>query len=165
MKSNIYTNVPRLACLIRGTLQPLLTQDVKAGIRTFALAAFGFAYLPLLLGHLTLIHAWLPGAMSAPSQPAPPRAGGRGWITGMGAPGAGTRQSRMNPLTSGRLNGTATSAKWRSRGRSGVGDLSVISPLTMQRRAPGPQERGPVCGCVVTLPAQRRPMPTPCWRW
>ena len=47
--------------LIVGTLQPLLTQDVKAGIRTFALAAFGFAYLPLLLGHLLLIHAWLPG--------------------------------------------------------------------------------------------------------
>jgi phosphatidate cytidylyltransferase len=34
---------------------------VRAGIRTFALAAFGFAYLPLLLGHLLLIHAWLPG--------------------------------------------------------------------------------------------------------
>jgi phosphatidate cytidylyltransferase len=47
--------------LIVGTLQPLLTQDVKAGIRTFALAAFGFAYLPLLLGHLPLIHAWIPG--------------------------------------------------------------------------------------------------------
>ena len=47
--------------LIVGTLQPLLTQDVQAGIRTFALAAFGFAYLPLLLGHLLLIHAWLPG--------------------------------------------------------------------------------------------------------
>jgi phosphatidate cytidylyltransferase len=47
--------------LIVGTLQPLLTQDVKAGIRTFALAAFGFAYLPLLLGHLLLIHAWVPG--------------------------------------------------------------------------------------------------------
>ena len=47
--------------LIVGTLQPLLTQDVEAGIRRFALAAFGFAYLPLLLGHLLLIHAWLPG--------------------------------------------------------------------------------------------------------
>jgi phosphatidate cytidylyltransferase len=47
--------------LILGTLQPLLTQDVQAGIRTFALAAFGFAYLPLLLGHLPLIHAWIPG--------------------------------------------------------------------------------------------------------
>lgn len=47
--------------LIVGTLQPLLTQDVQAGIRTFALAAFGFAYLPLLLGHLPLIHAWIPG--------------------------------------------------------------------------------------------------------
>jgi phosphatidate cytidylyltransferase len=47
--------------LIVGTLQPLLTQDVRAGLKTFALAAFGFAYLPLLLGHLVLIHAWLPG--------------------------------------------------------------------------------------------------------
>lgn len=47
--------------LIVGTLQPLLTQDVKAGVKTFALAAFGFAYLPLLLGHLVLIHLWLPG--------------------------------------------------------------------------------------------------------
>jgi phosphatidate cytidylyltransferase len=47
--------------LLVGTLQPLLTQDVQAGIRTFALAAFGFAYLPLLLGHLPLIHAWVPG--------------------------------------------------------------------------------------------------------
>lgn len=47
--------------LIVGTLQPLLTQDIEAGIRRFALAAFGFAYLPLLLGHLLLIHAWLPG--------------------------------------------------------------------------------------------------------
>jgi len=47
--------------LIVGTLQPLLTQDVKAGVKTFALAAFGFAYLPLLLGHLVLIHRWLPG--------------------------------------------------------------------------------------------------------
>jgi phosphatidate cytidylyltransferase len=47
--------------LVVGTLQPLLTQDVRAGIRTFALAAFGFAYLPLLLGHLVLIHAWVPG--------------------------------------------------------------------------------------------------------
>lgn len=47
--------------LIVGTLQPLLTQDVRAGVKTFALAAFGFAYLPLLLGHLVLIHTWLPG--------------------------------------------------------------------------------------------------------
>jgi phosphatidate cytidylyltransferase len=47
--------------LVVGTLQPLLTQDVRAGIRTFSLAAFGFAYLPLLLGHLVLIHAWVSG--------------------------------------------------------------------------------------------------------
>src|SRR4051794_13869933 len=47
--------------LIVGTLQPLLTQDIKAGIRTFAVAAFGFAYLPLLLGHIPLTHAWIEG--------------------------------------------------------------------------------------------------------
>jgi len=49
--------------LIVGTLQPLLTQDVRAGVRTFALACFGFAYLPLLLGHLLLMHTWVPGGI------------------------------------------------------------------------------------------------------
>lgn len=47
--------------LIVGTLPPLLTQDVQAGMQRLALAALGFAYLPLLLGHLVLIHAWIPG--------------------------------------------------------------------------------------------------------
>lgn len=47
--------------LIVATLQPLLTQDIHAGTRRLAMAALGFAYLPLLLGHLVLIHAWLPG--------------------------------------------------------------------------------------------------------
>ena len=47
--------------LVVGTLQPLLTGNVRDGVRTFALAAFGFAYLPLLLGHLVLIHTWIPG--------------------------------------------------------------------------------------------------------
>lgn len=47
--------------LVVGTLQPLLTQDIKEGVRTFALAGFGFAYLPLLLGHLVLIHTWIDG--------------------------------------------------------------------------------------------------------
>jgi phosphatidate cytidylyltransferase len=47
--------------LIIATLQPLLTQDVGQGVKRLALAALGFAYLPLLLGHLLLIHAWLPG--------------------------------------------------------------------------------------------------------
>jgi phosphatidate cytidylyltransferase len=47
--------------LLAATLQPLLTQDVRAGMQRLALAALGFAYLPLLLGHLLLIHAWLPG--------------------------------------------------------------------------------------------------------
>jgi phosphatidate cytidylyltransferase len=47
--------------LIAATLQPLLTQDVHGGMRWLALAALGFAYLPLLLGHMLLIDAWLPG--------------------------------------------------------------------------------------------------------
>jgi phosphatidate cytidylyltransferase len=47
--------------LIAATLQPLLTQDVHGGVRWLALAALGFAYLPLLLGHMLLIDAWLPG--------------------------------------------------------------------------------------------------------
>jgi phosphatidate cytidylyltransferase len=47
--------------LIVATLQPLLTQDIRAGMQRLAFAALGFAYLPLLLGHLLLIGAWLPG--------------------------------------------------------------------------------------------------------
>lgn len=47
--------------LIAATLQPLLTQDVHGGMRWLALAALGFAYLPLLLGHLLLIDVWLAG--------------------------------------------------------------------------------------------------------
>ncbi len=47
--------------LIAATLQPLLAQDVHGGMRWLALAALGFAYLPLLLGHVLLIGAWLPG--------------------------------------------------------------------------------------------------------
>jgi phosphatidate cytidylyltransferase len=47
--------------LIAATLQPLLTQDVQAGMRRLAFAALGFGYLPLLLGHLLLILAWVPG--------------------------------------------------------------------------------------------------------
>jgi phosphatidate cytidylyltransferase len=47
--------------LIAATLQPLLTQDVHGGMRWLALACLGFAYIPLLLGHVLLIHAWLPG--------------------------------------------------------------------------------------------------------
>jgi phosphatidate cytidylyltransferase len=47
--------------LIAATLQPLLTQDVHGGMRWLALSALGFAYLPLLLGHMLLIDVWLPG--------------------------------------------------------------------------------------------------------
>jgi phosphatidate cytidylyltransferase len=46
--------------LIAATLQPLLSQDVHGGMRRLAFAALGFAYLPLLLGHVLLIDAWLP---------------------------------------------------------------------------------------------------------
>lgn len=41
--------------LILATLQPLLTHDVKTGVRNLAFAALGFAYLPWLLAHLVLI--------------------------------------------------------------------------------------------------------------
>jgi phosphatidate cytidylyltransferase len=47
--------------LIVATLQPLLTQDVRAGMTRLAFSALGFGYLPLLLGHLLLIQVWLPG--------------------------------------------------------------------------------------------------------
>jgi phosphatidate cytidylyltransferase len=47
--------------LILATLQPLLAQDIREGTKLLALAALGFGYLPLLLGHLLLIHNWLPG--------------------------------------------------------------------------------------------------------
>ena len=47
--------------MIAATLQPLLTQDVHGGVRLLALAALGFAYVPLLLGHVLLIDVWLPG--------------------------------------------------------------------------------------------------------
>lgn len=50
----VFFAVPPLL-LILATLQPLLTQDVRQGMRRLALAALGFAYLPLLLYHLVLI--------------------------------------------------------------------------------------------------------------
>src|SRR4051812_10698378 len=54
-----FSTLPLL--LVVATLQPLLTRNVEDGVRTLALAGFGFAYLPLLLGHLVLIHTWIPG--------------------------------------------------------------------------------------------------------
>ena len=74
-----FTALPLL--LIVATLLPLLTQDVGHGMKCLALAVLGFGYLPLLLAHLLLIHAWLPGgpldgereilhAISAPSEQA-----------------------------------------------------------------------------------------------
>lgn len=47
--------------LIAATLQPLLTQNVHGGTQCLALAALGFAYVPLLLGHVLLIDAGLSG--------------------------------------------------------------------------------------------------------
>lgn len=47
--------------LIGATLQPLLDQDVQAGARHLAFALLGFGYLPLLLAHVLLIYAWIPG--------------------------------------------------------------------------------------------------------
>ena len=47
--------------LIVATLQPLLTRDVQQGVRHLSIAVFGFAYLPLLLGHIVLTYAELPG--------------------------------------------------------------------------------------------------------
>ncbi len=47
--------------LIVATLQPLLTGDVKQGVRNLSIAVFGFAYLPLLLGHFALLYTELPG--------------------------------------------------------------------------------------------------------
>jgi phosphatidate cytidylyltransferase len=47
--------------LIGATLQPLLTQDSQAGARHLAFVLLGFGYLPLLLGHVLLIYAWIPG--------------------------------------------------------------------------------------------------------
>jgi phosphatidate cytidylyltransferase len=47
--------------LVLATLQPLLSQDIREGMKWLAFAALGFGYLPLLLGHLLLMHAWLSG--------------------------------------------------------------------------------------------------------
>ena len=55
----LFSGLPLL--LIVATLQPLLSQDVRSGMRHLAFAALGFGYLPLLLGHLLLIHTWLRG--------------------------------------------------------------------------------------------------------
>ena len=41
--------------LIASTLQPILTADVRAGMRNLSFGALGFGYLPLLLGHGTLL--------------------------------------------------------------------------------------------------------------
>lgn len=41
--------------LLVGTLQPIVSADVRQGMRHLAFGALGFAYLPLLLAHGTLI--------------------------------------------------------------------------------------------------------------
>ena len=47
--------------LIVTTLQPLLTRDVQQGVRRLSIAVFGFAYLPMLLGHFVLLYREIPG--------------------------------------------------------------------------------------------------------
>jgi phosphatidate cytidylyltransferase len=47
--------------LVIATLQPLLTQDVKAGARHLAFAALGFGYIPWLLGFLVVLPTRTPG--------------------------------------------------------------------------------------------------------
>ena len=47
--------------LIVATLQPLLTRDVQQGVRRLSIAVFGFAYLPMLLGHVVLLYREIPG--------------------------------------------------------------------------------------------------------
>ncbi len=55
-------NVYRLVLLlILATLQPLLLQDVKTGVRNLAFAALGFAYVPWLLGFFVLTQMLVPG--------------------------------------------------------------------------------------------------------
>jgi phosphatidate cytidylyltransferase len=41
--------------LLVGTLQPILSADVRQGMRNLSFGALGFAYLPLLLAHGTLV--------------------------------------------------------------------------------------------------------------
>ncbi len=58
--STAYFALPPLLLLL-GTLQPLLTQDVRSGTRHLAFAALGFAYLPWMLDHFLLIYAEIEG--------------------------------------------------------------------------------------------------------
>src|SRR5438105_3320839 len=56
----LYLAIPPLLLII-GTLQPVLTQDVRSGTRHLAFAALGFAYVPWLLGHFLLLDMWVDG--------------------------------------------------------------------------------------------------------
>ena len=47
--------------LIFSTLQPLLYGSVESGIRQLAFAVLGWAYISWLLGHIVLIHRYIPG--------------------------------------------------------------------------------------------------------
>lgn len=47
--------------LIGATLPPLLSQDVKSGVRHLAFAAFGFAYVPWLLAYFILVQNHVAG--------------------------------------------------------------------------------------------------------
>ena len=63
LSTEAYFALPAL--LLLGSLQPLLTQDVRAGTRHLAFAALGFAYLPWLLSHLLLLYRLSPGGEGA----------------------------------------------------------------------------------------------------
>jgi len=60
LSSDLYLSLPPLL-LILATLQPLLLQDVKTGVRNLAFAALGFAYVPWLLGFFVLTQMLVPG--------------------------------------------------------------------------------------------------------
>ncbi|MBI4198391.1 MAG: phosphatidate cytidylyltransferase [Chloroflexi bacterium] len=47
--------------LLGATLQPVLAQDPKVGVRHLAFAVFGWGYLPWLLGHFMLMRLYVPG--------------------------------------------------------------------------------------------------------
>lgn len=47
--------------LVAATIPPLLTQDIKDGVRHLAYAALGFAYVPWLLGYFILIQNHVDG--------------------------------------------------------------------------------------------------------
>ena len=47
--------------LVVATIQPLLFQDIREGMRSLAFAVFGWGYLAWLLGHFMLLHLYVSG--------------------------------------------------------------------------------------------------------